>query len=73
MDILDDSATASAALEAQADISSEETAVGDADVLDAAGHLTSHNEASMTMEHYAVVDDKVAAWPCPSASVLVLS
>ena len=27
----------------------------------------------MTMEYDAVVDDKITAWSCPSAAVLVLS
>ena len=73
VDVLHDTATAAAALEAEADVCAEETAVGNLDVLHSARHLAADHESAVSMEHDAVVDDQVAARPCPSAAVLVLS
>ena len=72
-DILHDTATTTAALETETDISSEETAVCHLYVLDTAGHLTADNKSAMTMEYDTVVHDKILARSCSSATVLILS
>ena len=72
-DVLDKTATAAGALEAEADVGAEETAVADADVLDAAGHFAADDEAAVAMVDRAALDDEVAADFGMAAAVLVLA
>ena len=72
-DILHQSTAAAGALEAQAHIRADETAVADLDILHPAGHLAANHESSVTVIDCAVGDDEIAALACVAPAVRVLS
>jgi len=72
-DVLDDTATTTGGLEAQADISTQELAAGDKDVAYATTHLGANHEAAMTSKDRAAIDHHILTGARAQTAVLVLT
>lgn len=73
IDILDDTTTATGRLEAQADISAQELAVLDEDILHTTTHLRAYHKATMSGEYGTAIDYDILAGDATTATVGVLT